>query len=136
MFRNSSTLRARLPRVLVLAAFGLLCGGGIAQATTFSPAAPASPPEFSCQNGEFCAWSGEFYADSVERLDLRTANPGECIPLTGEVGAHSFANRMSRDVTVYQGEDCSTEGDFTTYPGHGTFVPQAHFLVRAIQIWD
>jgi hypothetical protein len=128
-------LRARLPRMLVLAALGILCGSGIAQA---EPARPAEPPLPGpvCEQGEFCAWGGEFYDGVVDRLDLRVANPKECIPLPDGVEAHSFANRMDRDVTVYQGQDCSTEGDFTTYPGHGTFVPQAHFVVRAVQIWD
>jgi hypothetical protein len=37
---------------------------------------------------------------------------------------------------VYQSEECSTEGDFVTYPGGGTFVPDAPFLVRGIQIWE
>ncbi|WP_431902604.1 peptidase inhibitor family I36 protein [Amycolatopsis thermoflava] len=125
MFGN---FRAYLPKALVLAALGLLTAGGIAEAET------APPVGYGCEQGEFCAWSEEFYGGSVQFLDLRTANPGECIPLGGD--ARSFVNRLDRDVTVYQGEDCSTEGDFTTYPGGGTFVPHAPFVVRAIQIWD
>lgn len=125
MFGN---FRAYLPKALVLAALGLLTAGGIAEAET------APPAGHGCEQGEFCAWSEEFYGGSVQFLDLRTANPGECIPLSGD--ARSFGNRLDRDVTVYQGEDCSTEGDFTTYPGGGTFVPHAPFVVRAIQIWD
>lgn len=131
MSRKKPILRARLPRVLVLTAMGLLCCGGVAQAAT----APEQPPT-ACTQGEFCSWADEFYGGNSERFDLRIANPGECIPLPNELEARSFANRMDRDVTVYQGRDCSTEGDFTTYPGHGTFVPQAHYVIRAIQIWD
>lgn len=126
-------LRAYLPKVLILAALGLLGASGVAQA---DPAPPQGRPEMSCQQGEFCAWAGEFYTDSVQRLDLRTANPEECLVLPYNIEARSFANRMSRDVTVYQDTECTTEGDFTTYPGNGTFVPHAPFVVRAVKIWD
>jgi hypothetical protein len=127
--RESMKLRAYLPKILVLTALGLLGGSGIAQADQ-------ERPEFSCQQGEFCAWTGDFYGEAMQRLDLRTANPEECIALPGEIEAKSFANRMDRDVTVYQDTECTTEGDFTTYPGHGTFVPHAPFVVRAVKIWD
>ncbi|WP_210717982.1 peptidase inhibitor family I36 protein [Amycolatopsis acididurans] len=126
-------LRAYLPKALVLAAIGLLGASGVAQAEQVSP---PDRPEFSCQQGEFCAWPGEFYSDYIQRLDLRTANPEECIVLPNGIEARSLANRMTRDVTVYQDNECSTEGDFTTYPGNGTFVPHAPFVVRAVQIWD
>ncbi|MDQ0376667.1 peptidase inhibitor family I36 protein [Amycolatopsis thermophila] len=128
MFGILGRTRAYLPKALVLAALGLLAAGGVAEAE------PTPPTGNGCEQGEFCAWSGDFYGGTVQMLDLRTANPGECIPLGGD--ARSFVNRLDREVTVYQGEDCSTEGDFTTYPGGGTFVPHAPFIVRAIQIWD
>ncbi|WP_158880552.1 peptidase inhibitor family I36 protein [Amycolatopsis anabasis] len=134
MTRHLPRLRARLPRVLVLAALGLLCSSGIAQAETGNAATP--PPGPACAQGEFCAWAEEFYGGQAEHVDLRNANPEECIPLPGNLDARSFANRMAREVTIYQDRDCSTEGDFTTYPGGGTFVPQSRFLVRAIQIWN
>jgi hypothetical protein len=127
MFGILGRTRAYLPKALVLAALGLLAAGGIAEAETASV-------DNGCEQGEFCAWSEGSYGGTVRLLDLRTANPGECIPLGGD--ARSFINRLDREVTVYQGEDCSTEGDFTTYPGGGTFVPRAPFVVRAIQIWD
>jgi hypothetical protein len=59
-----------------------------------------------------------------------------CFPLRGNREVRSFANRTDRDITVYQDEHCGTEADFTTYPGGGTFVPDAPFVVRAVQIWD
>lgn len=126
-------LRARLPRILVLTAIGLMCGGGIAQATTEEVTAP---PEFSCAQGEFCSWEGEHYDGTTQRMDLRTANPEECLTLPEQIDARSFANRTDRHVTVYQDADCSTEGDFSTYPGGGTYVPQAPYVVRGIQIWN
>ena len=125
-------LRANLPKILILSALGLLGASGVAQADP----APPDRPELMCQQGEFCAWPGEFYTDSVQRLDLRTANPGECVVLPYDIEARSFANRLTRDITVYQDTECSAEADFTTYPGNGTFVPHAPFVVRAVQIWD
>jgi len=126
-------LRAYLPRLLIFTALGVLGGAGIAQAET---APPGGRPEFLCEQGEFCAWSGEFYTEAVQRLDLRTVNPKDCVALPDYLQARSFANRLDREVTIYQDSECSTEGEFVTYPGHGTFVPQAPFLARAVQIWE
>lgn len=123
---SSRRLRARLPHLLILAALGLLTSVGTAQA--------AADP--GCQKGEFCLWPADDYGGEAQRFDLRTANPGECIPLPEGFAGSSFVNLLTRDVTVYQSEECSTEGDFVTYPGGGTFVPDARFLVRGIQIWE
>lgn len=134
MTQHTSFLRYRLPHVLVLTALALFAGAGAAsgQPNALSPA----PPGMDCEQGEFCTWSSEFHAGEITRHDLRTTNPEECVPLPDAVDAKSFANRTDRYVTVYQDRDCATEGDFSTYPGDGTFVPQAPFVVRAIQIWD
>ncbi|OZM71592.1 hypothetical protein CFN78_18870 [Amycolatopsis antarctica] len=134
MSTHLRSLRSRLPKVIALTALSLLCSSGMAYATTTPTQTP--PPEFNCTQGEFCGWSGEFYGGGIQRLDLRTANPDECIPLAEGFEAMSFANRTDRYVTIYQGADCSTEGDFSTYPGNGTFVPQGPYVVRAIQLWD
>jgi hypothetical protein len=119
----------RLPHLLLLAAFGLLTSAGVAQA------APAQPDPV-CKKGEFCLWSADDYGGTAQRFDLRTANPEDCLPLPAGFDGSSFVNLMSRDVTVYQSEECTTEGDFITYPGGGTFVPKAPFVVRAIKIWN
>jgi peptidase inhibitor family I36 len=129
-----SKLRSCLPRTLVFTVLVLLGGGGIAQATPAPP--PTARPEFACEQGEFCSWTAEFYGETMQRLDLRVANPEECVALPDNGQAKSFANRMDRDVTVYQDVKCSTEGDFITYPGHDTFVPRSPFLVRAVKIWE
>ncbi|MGW7535142.1 peptidase inhibitor family I36 protein [Amycolatopsis sp. NPDC054798] len=123
---------SRLPGVLLLVTAGLLAGSGLAQA---APAVPA-PPAPACTAGEFCLWDTETYSGAAQSYDLRTANPGDCIPLPEGFQGHSFVNRMSRDVTIYQGADCSTEGDFITYPGGGTYVPQSPFAVRALKVWE
>ncbi|GLZ32433.1 hypothetical protein Lesp02_46210 [Lentzea sp. NBRC 105346] len=88
----------------------------------------------TCDKGEFCVWTAAQYQGQAKRLDLETANPSECIPLGLE--GRSFANRLSRDVSVYQSETCSTEAEFTTYPKNGTYVPDAYFVIRAITVWE
>ncbi|GGP73395.1 peptidase inhibitor family I36 protein [Saccharothrix coeruleofusca] len=105
-------------------------------ASAGSAAGSAAATDSPCDRGEFCAWAGVDYTGAAHRLDLETANPRECIPLPDGFVARSFANRLSRDTSVYQGANCSTEADFTTYPGGGTFVPDAPFVVRAIQVWE
>ncbi|MEC3978426.1 peptidase inhibitor family I36 protein [Amycolatopsis sp. H20-H5] len=129
MSRRLPNLRHRLPRALLLTTVSLLTCAGVAQADT-------TATEPSCKKGEFCTWSDESYGGTAQRFDLRTANPEECIPLPANFEGHSFINRMTRDVTVYQSLECTTEGDFITYPGGGTYVPQAPFVVRALKIWD
>ena len=150
----------RIVGALTLAAAGLLGGSGLAQASPAAVSAPASVAQTSiplaraasatgaavrtasaaddpaCTAGEFCLWEDETYSGAVQSYDLRTVNPGDCIPLPEGFEAHSFVNRMTRDVTIYQGTDCSTEGDFITYPGGGTYVPQSPFAVRALQVWE
>ena len=75
-------LRARLPHLLVLAVIGLLTSAGAAQAAPVQ----ADPP---CQKGEFCLWSTDEYGGEAQRFDLRTANPGECIPLDSPCAGRS-----------------------------------------------
>ncbi|AHI00178.1 hypothetical protein GCM10010174_82860 [Kutzneria viridogrisea] len=101
-----------------------------------APAAAATAEDAKCDAGEFCAWSGPNYTGKSVRLNLETANPNECVPLPEKLVARSLVNRLTRDVSVYQGAKCSTEAEFTTYPKGGTYVPDAPFVVRAIQIWD
>lgn len=99
------------------------------------PAVAHTEPQ-PCERGEFCLWPAESYQGEIQRIALENANPGECVPLPEGFDARSFANRTKRPVTVYQGRDCSTEAEFDTYPGGGTFVPAAPYVVRGVQIWD
>ncbi|MDQ2588670.1 peptidase inhibitor family I36 protein [Saccharothrix yanglingensis] len=114
-------------KITALAAALTLLTTGTAAATPSTPA---------CDRGEFCVWSAKDYADKSHRLDLETANPRECIPLPDGFTARSFANLLNRDTSVFQSATCSTEADFTTYPGRGTYVPDAPFVVRAVQVWE
>lgn len=109
---------------ILVAALAVLAGVAPAQAQS----------DATCDKGEFCVWAGPQYTGQVERLDLESANPDECIPL--KIVGRSFANRLSRDAAVYQRENCSTEAEFTTYPKNGTYVPDAYFVIRAITVWE
>lgn len=106
---------------------------GLLACATTSAAQPGPQP---CERGEFCLWPGEGYEGEGHRVALENANPGECVSLPEGFDARSFANLTKRPVTVYQGRDCSTEAEFDTYPGGGTFVPAAPYLVRGVQIWE
>jgi peptidase inhibitor family I36 len=102
----------------------------------FAAATPATAEPELCERGEFCVWPAEDSQGAIQRIALENANPGECVPLPDGFDGRSFANRTKRPVTVYQGRDCSTEAEFDTYPGGGTFVPAAPYVVRGVQIWE
>ncbi len=106
--------------------------------TTVAHAEGAARPRgaSACETGEFCLWSEADYGGTLVRLDLRNTNPEECRPLPDGMTARSFSNLIDRHVTVYQDAHCSTEADFSTYPGPGTFVPRSPYVVRAVQIWN
>lgn len=89
-----------------------------------------------CDPGEFCAWTGHHFTGSHRTWDLAEAGIENCVPLPEGVGARSFANRMGRPVTVYQDRECGTEGEFDTYPGGGTWVPESPRTVRAFTVWE
>ncbi|OLT47013.1 hypothetical protein BJF85_00830 [Saccharomonospora sp. CUA-673] len=131
--------RTALPAVLLGLAttIGIAAPAGAAASENAGPGAnPANSPEFDCNVGEFCAWDGQFYNGQMQRFDLSDTHTEKCVALPHGMEAHSFATRMERHVTVYQDRHCATEGDFSTYPGPGTFVPQAPYVVRAVQIWE
>jgi hypothetical protein len=122
------SISVRLVGVVAVVGAGLVTGAGVAGAGVAEPR--------PCERGEFCLWVGEGYGGEVRRVVLETAIPGECVSMPPGFQARSFANRGSRPVTVYQGRGCATEGEFDTYPGGGTFVPEAPYLVRGVQVWE
>lgn len=133
MHSHLAFLRTWLPGVLVLTT--LLLSGSTAANATQSPT-PSPSQAHSCQKGEFCSWPEPDYGGAVTRFDLRNTNPEECVPFPDGFEANAFVNHIDRHVTVYQDRECSTEADFSTYPGPGTFVPRSPYVVRAIQIWN
>jgi hypothetical protein len=121
--------RLSVGRFRVLAIVALVAGGMLASTGLAGANGPA------CERGEFCSWSREEYRGALDRISLGGVSPGECAALPDGFDARSFANRMSREVTVYEDRQCSTEGEFDTYPGAGTYVPEAPYVVRGVQVW-
>ncbi|GGO80515.1 peptidase inhibitor family I36 protein [Wenjunlia tyrosinilytica] len=109
-------------------------GGGVAGTAHGRRAGAAAGA--TCDRGEFCAWTGLNHGGQRYTWDLSTAGIESCVPLPQGVSARSFANRIGRPVTTYQDRECGTEGEFDTYPGDGTWVPEAPYVVRAFQVWE
>lgn len=95
----------------------------------------AAADPMPCDSGELCLWSEPTFGGPRAVITLADSALEECVPVPDGVGARSFANRLSTPVTLYQDAECSTEGEFDTYPGRGTYVPDSPFVVRAVQIW-
>ncbi|KRV46529.1 hypothetical protein AQ490_11620 [Wenjunlia vitaminophila] len=131
-------------RAITLAVAGILvaavpttAAGHAGPPTAASAGAPITARAVDgCDRGEFCVWTGARHTGRRHTWNLAGAGVQSCVPLpSGDVG-RSFANRMSRPVTVYEDRECATEGQFDTYPGGGTWVPEAPFVVRALQVWE
>ncbi|MFE3197231.1 peptidase inhibitor family I36 protein [Embleya sp. NPDC059237] len=91
----------------------------------------------ACAPGQVCFWPSPGFAGApTASFELADSNVEQCVSLPEGVDALSFANRMDRYVTMYQSRECATEGDFSTYPGEGVFVPDVPFTVRAFEIWE
>jgi len=99
-------------------------------------AATPTAAEPSCDTGQFCYWAEPNYPGKPQILDISGVSVNVCVPLPNGAEARSFVNRTHRDITLYQSGHCSTEGDFRTYPGDGTYVPEAPYVARAVEIWD
>ncbi|MFI5803227.1 peptidase inhibitor family I36 protein [Streptomyces sp. NPDC051561] len=100
---------------------------------------PAGAPAVqlgNCAPGELCLWQkpgfkGKRYAHELAGTDLES-----CIPLPPGTDAQALANRTGRPVTTYQSAECGETGEFDTYPGGGSYVPQSPYRVRAFKVWE
>lgn len=101
--------------------------------TIDSAPASASESQPQCDRGEFCLWSKTGFTGDDKHFDLRSANPGDCIPLGDGFTANSLANRASLDLAVYADDSC-TDPHSIDYPSEGSFIPVATHPVRAIRI--
>ncbi|WP_436493938.1 peptidase inhibitor family I36 protein [Actinokineospora sp. HUAS TT18] len=107
----------------------------LALSTVFGLTSAAAADPLPCDAGELCLWSEPNFGGELVVLTLSDTGVEECVPLSEDIGVRSFINRLSKPTTVYQDEECATEGEFDTYPGGGTYVPSAPFTIRAVQIW-
>jgi hypothetical protein len=125
----------RAVAVLVAAATAALAAApGPAGAAT-APAA-ALPRLGTCTAGELCLWTRDDFAGERTTYELTGTGTDDCVALRDGVTALSLANRLGRPVTAYQSQECAETGEFETYPGTGTWVPDAPYRIRAFKVWE
>ncbi|MFG3303743.1 peptidase inhibitor family I36 protein [Streptomyces wuyuanensis] len=108
-----------------------------APAAPAAPAAQAAPPRLgSCAAGELCLWAKPGFTGARQVHELSGIDIESCVPLPAGTGAQALANRTGRPVTAYQSAECAETGEFETYPGGGTWVPQTPYRVRAFKVWE
>ncbi|MFD9972498.1 peptidase inhibitor family I36 protein [Streptomyces sp. NPDC059011] len=106
-----------------------------APAARSGPVAP--PPRLGrCAAGELCLWVRPGFAGARQVHELSDVDIESCVPLPAGADAQSLANRTGRPVTAYQSAECAETGEFDTYPGGGTWVPQTPYRVRAFKVWE
>ncbi|MFC9700638.1 peptidase inhibitor family I36 protein [Streptomyces sp. NPDC056943] len=109
--------------------------------TLVAPAAPAAAGPSgtalgACGPGRLCLWPKPDFKGRAQTHELATTDIDSCVALPPGTSAQSLANRTGRPVTTYQSAECAEAGEFETYPGRGTWVPQTPYEVRAFKIWE
>ncbi|WP_405688148.1 peptidase inhibitor family I36 protein [Streptomyces sp. NBC_00057] len=115
-----------------LAATALAATALIPQAAAHS--APAHPG--ACGSGQLCLWEKPDFTGARQIHELSTIDIESCVPLPAGSKVQALANRTGRPVTTYQSAECAETGEFETYPGGGTWVPQSPYQVRAFKVWE
>ncbi|WP_414721093.1 peptidase inhibitor family I36 protein [Streptomyces sp.] len=101
-----------------------------------STAAASSPKLGPCAPGQLCLWPKSDFRGRASAHELADTDIESCVPLPAGTSAQALANRTGRPVTTYQSAECAETGQFETYPGTGTWVPQSPYQVRAFKIWE
>ncbi|MFH8256275.1 peptidase inhibitor family I36 protein [Streptomyces roseolus] len=111
-----------------------------------APAAPAAPTAAAapaagtalgvCGPGRLCLWPKPDFKGRPWTYELATTDLDSCVALPAGASAQSLAVRTDRPVTAYQSAECAEAGEFETYPGRGTWVPQTPYEVRAFKLWE
>ncbi|MFF1834303.1 peptidase inhibitor family I36 protein [Streptomyces sp. NPDC058231] len=108
-----------------------------AQAVAAAPAPHAAPVRLgTCGAGELCLWEKPDFRGARQTHELSTIDIESCVPLPPGSRVQSLANRTGRPVTTYQSAECAETGEFETYPGGGTWLPQSPYQVRAFKVWE
>ncbi|MEU2158129.1 peptidase inhibitor family I36 protein [Streptomyces sp. NPDC019396] len=130
-------MRTTLPAA-VLALFSALIV--LAPVAPAAPAASAEVPPGAalgpCAAGELCLWERPDFTGVRQVHELSGLDIESCVPLPAGSTAAALANRTGRPVTTYQSAECAETGEFETYPGGGTWVPQSPYRVRAFKVWE
>ncbi|MEV0490760.1 peptidase inhibitor family I36 protein [Streptomyces atratus] len=107
------------------------------QATRTTPAPKAAPVRLgTCGAGQLCLWEKPGFTGARQIHELSTIDIESCVPLPPAGKVQALANRTGRPVTTYQSAECAETGEFETYPGGGTWVPQSPYQVRAFKVWE
>ncbi|MFD4377616.1 peptidase inhibitor family I36 protein [Streptomyces sp. NPDC058486] len=100
-------------------------------------AAPAAGTALgACGPGRLCLWPKPDFKGKPWTYELATTDLDSCVALPAGASAQSLAVRTGRPVTTYQSAECAETGEFETYPGRGTWVPQTPYEVRALKLWE
>ncbi|MFI9587467.1 peptidase inhibitor family I36 protein [Streptomyces sp. NPDC052236] len=93
-----------------------------------------------CAVGELCLWEKGDFQGARQTHELSGTGTeidiDSCVPLPPGTSAQALANRTGRPVTTYQSNECAETGEFETYPGSGTWVPQSPYRIRAFKVWE
>ncbi|MFF8408319.1 peptidase inhibitor family I36 protein [Streptomyces omiyaensis] len=127
--------------VLLLAALPAAAAPAAAPATPPAVLAPPAVPAAgtvlgACGPGRLCLWPKPDFRGRSWTHELATTDLDSCVALPAGASAQSLAVRTGRPVTVYQSAECAETGEFETYPGRGTWVPQTPYEVRAFKLWE
>ncbi|MFF9847737.1 peptidase inhibitor family I36 protein [Streptomyces litmocidini] len=98
--------------------------------------APTGTVLGACGPGRLCLWPKPDFRGRPWTHELATTDIDSCVALPPGTSAQSLANRTGRPVTTYQSAECGETGEFETYPGRGTWVPQTAYEVRAFKLWE
>ncbi|APY91111.1 hypothetical protein DCW30_31235 [Streptomyces alfalfae] len=104
--------------------------------TPTATAAAAPPTLRDCGPGELCLWEKAGFEGDRKTYELADIDIESCIALPAGSGAEALVNRTGRPVTTYQSAECAETGEFDTYPGGGTWVPDSPYRVRAFKVWE
>ncbi|MFD7979258.1 peptidase inhibitor family I36 protein [Streptomyces sp. NPDC059071] len=108
----------------------------MAAAPAAAPAAGTGTALGACGPGQLCLWPKADFKGRAQAHELAAVDIESCVALPAGTSAQSLANRTGRPVTTYQSPTCAETGEFETYPGRGTWVPQTPYQVRAFKIWE
>ncbi|MEV7563881.1 peptidase inhibitor family I36 protein [Streptomyces tanashiensis] len=106
------------------------------RAAPVTAAAPSGTALGACGPGRLCLWPKPDFKGRPWTHELATTDIDSCVALPEGTSAQSLANRTGRPVTTYQSAECGETGEFETYPGRGTWVPQTAYEVRAFKLWE
>ncbi|MFF3270711.1 peptidase inhibitor family I36 protein [Streptomyces chrestomyceticus] len=100
------------------------------------PRAHPGPAAGDCATGQFCVWPDRGFGGKRQTYELSGTDIESCVTLPAGTRGVSFANRTGRPVTTYQSGECAETGEYDTYPGGGSWVPESPYQVRAFKIWE